>query len=233
MSSVILSKNNVSVKVQTKPLTIEIIRRKPLLKRVSSEVEYEHNGRFRSFYEVEVEKMEKDAVSLRCKGSGITAFLNLCLKDKLLNVQWKAESGIIESISDTWIALDKTHWYGQGQLQYQVFPLDPHVSEMKPFLTHNIQTPFWLAGIGVGVLVNNYQLFETRFDRGITIRGVDFKSFSYLVLIGDDIRDARKMFLRKIGLPKRIPDEKMLVKPIFTTWVEFKKEVDQKKVLDF
>jgi len=214
-------------------LTIEIIHRKPVLKRVSSEVEYEHKGFFRSFHEINVEKKEKDAVSLKCKGFGVTASLNLCLRDHFLDVRWESESGIIESISDTWVAPNKTHWYGQGQLQHQVFPLDSHISEMKPFLANNIQVPFWLAKSGVGILVDNYQLFEARFDRGVTIRGIDFKSFSYRIIIGKDIRDARRISLKRIGLPKRIPNERMLLKPIFTTWVEFKKEVNQEKVMDF
>jgi len=233
MSFLTLVKNDILVKIQRKPLTIEIIRGKPILKRLSSEAEYEQNGLFGSFYEVEVEEKEEVSVSLKCKGNGVTASLNLHLKDQSLDIQWKSESGIIESISDTWVALDKTHWYGQGQLQYQFFPLDTHVSEMNFFSATNIQVPFWLTKNGAGILVDNYQLFESQFDRGVTIRGIDFKSFSYRILIGRDILDARKIFLEKVGLPKRIPDERVLVKPIFTTWVEFKKEVNQEKVMDF
>ena len=233
MNSLALVRNNVSVKIQDKPLTIEIIRRKPVLKRVSSEAEYEYNGHFRSFHEINIEKKENDVASLKCKGFGVAASLNLHLTDQFLEIRWESESGIIESISDTWIAPDKTYWYGQGQLQYQVFPLDDHISEMKPFLATNIQVPLWLTKSGGGILVDNYQLFETRFDRGITIRGLDFKSFSYRIIVGNNIQDARKISLKRIGLPKRIPDERVLVKPIFTTWVEFKKEVNQEKVMDF
>jgi alpha-glucosidase (family GH31 glycosyl hydrolase) len=238
MSSILLTKNDVSAIIQTWPLTIEVQHKgKPLIKRMMGEVDYECFGYTGGFHSVNVEEKSEDYAALRCSGgiwgsTRISATLKIRLEDHLLNVTWELDPSI-DYVSDTWVTAEKTHWYGQGQLGYQVFPLDEYISEMKPFLADNIQVPFWLSKAGVGVLVDSYQLFETRFDRGVTIRGIGPKVFKYCIIVGEDFRDTRLRFLRRVGLPEKMPDRRLLTKPIFSTWVEYKKAVDQEKVVEF
>jgi alpha-glucosidase (family GH31 glycosyl hydrolase) len=238
MSSATLSESNVSIEVETKPLEVKIYRgNEPVLHRLSSEVDYERSGVAGNFYNVELEQKSEKHIVLKCEGnywSPVKSFakLKLYLENGSLTVTWEAESSF-DYISDTWVSPKETQWYGQGQLIIQSFPLNTHVVEMKPFITGNIQPPLWFTRNGVAILVDNYQLFDTRFDRGLTIRGLDTKSFSYRILIDNSIVEVRKKVLKRIGLPEKTPDKRILVKPIFTTWVEYKQGVDQEKVLKF
>ncbi len=238
MSSAKLSENNVSVEVKTKPLEVKIYRgNEPVLHRLSNEVDYEHSGVPGNFYNVELEQKSEKHMVLKCEGnywSPVKSFakLKLYLENGSLTVTWETELSL-DYISDTWVSPKETQWYGQGQLIIQVFPLNNHVIEMKPFITGNIQPPLWFTRTGVAILVDNYQLFDTRFDRGLTIRGLNTKSFSYKILIGNSIVEVRKKVLKRIGLPEKMPDKRILAKPIFTTWVEYKQDVDQEKVLKF
>lgn len=229
-----LSRDDISVIVETAPLAIKIYHMgKPIIKRVMSESDYEAFGNPGSFQTFEVREKDRSHLILELIGrANITAILKLNLKDHLLKVTWENNSQNVDYISDTWVATEKTCWYGQGQLQHQVFPLNDYISERKPFLTRNIQASFWIAKTGVRALVDNYQLFETRFDRGITIRAMKPKTFSYSVIIGESFRDARLRFLKRIGLPEKIPNKIVFIRPVFSTWVEFKKDVDQEKVMD-
>ncbi|MEM2584434.1 MAG: glycoside hydrolase family 31 protein [Thermoproteota archaeon] len=238
MNSNIISQEGVLIRVQTKPLTITVYREdKPLLKRLSNEVDYEHSGIPGNFYNIEVEHKDEKSIVLKCEGNYWSptksyARLKLVLEKRLLNVSWEAESEF-DYISDTWVSVGETQWYGQGQLIIQAFPLNSHIIEMKPFITGNIQPPLWFTRTGVAIFVDNYQLFDTRFDRGLTIRGLNTKTFSYKILIENSLVEVRKRALKRIGLPERMPDKRVLTKPIFTTWVEYKQEVDQEKVLKF
>jgi alpha-glucosidase (family GH31 glycosyl hydrolase) len=238
MSTISLTKNDVSVIIQTLPLMIEVQHKgKPLIRRMMSEVDYECFGHPGGFHSVIVEEKNEDYVALKYGGgiwglTRISTVLKIRLEDHFLEVTWDLDPSI-DYVSDTWVTAEKTHWYGQGQIKYQVFPLDEYISEMKPFLADNIQVPFWLSKAGVGVLVDSYQLFEVRFDRGVTIRGVGPKVFKYYIIVGEDFRDARLRFLRRVGLPEKMPDRRVLTKPVFSTWVEYKKDVNQEKVMEF
>ncbi|MCS7138608.1 MAG: glycoside hydrolase family 31 protein [Crenarchaeota archaeon] len=238
MSSVTISEEYISIKIKIKPLMITIYRgNKPLLQRLSNEVDYERSGVAGNLYNVEVENKDEKSIVLKCEGnhwspSKAYARLKLSLNKRLLSVSWEAESEF-DYISDTWVSACETQWYGQGQLIIQAFPLNSHIIEMRPFITGNIQPPLWFTKTGIAILIDNYQLFDTRFDRGITIRGLNTKSFSYKIFIENNLVEVRKRVLKKIGLPERIPDKRVLTKPIFTTWVQYKQEVDQEKVLNF
>jgi alpha-glucosidase (family GH31 glycosyl hydrolase) len=238
MNSTTISRDGVSVEVYTKPLTIKVYRvDRPLLQRLSNEVDYEHSGIPGNFYNVEVEHKDERTIVLKCEGNYWSptksfAKLRLSLDNRLINVSWEAESQF-DYISDTWVSAGETQWYGQGQLIIQAFPLNNHVVEMRPFITGNIQPPLWFTRTGVAILVDNYQLFDTRFDRGITVRGLNTSSFSYKIIVGEGLVDTRRKALKEIGLPQRMPDRRVLTRPIFTTWVEYKQGVDQEKVLKF
>jgi len=196
LNSISLLGDDVSVVVKISPLMIEVYHKgRLIIKRVMSESDYETFGHLGSFQTAEVREKSGNHVVVKFLGrasrsANIMATLKLNLEDHVLKVTWKADSRNFDYISDTWVAAEKTCWYGQGQLQYQVFPLNDYVSERKPFLARNIQTPFWIAKTGVGVLVDSYQLFETRFDRGITIRAMEPENFSYSVIIGEGFSDA-------------------------------------------
>ena len=102
---------------------------------------------------------------------------------------------------------------------------------MKPFLANNIQVPFWLSDKGIGILINNYNLFSVYYsNRHLTIEAVNFKDFNYYIILGKNIKDVYGSFINKVGKPERTPAKEILTKPIFSTWVRYKKDVDEEKV---
>ena len=236
MKSVSITNAEVSVDVQPYPLSISISRGKArIIERLSSEYDIELGGSRRSLYPETVKK-EKNKVEINDENIGIT--LELKILDGFVEVSWRSDR-VIDSIIDTWVSYDLKEWYGQGELRFQVFPLNKHFISGAPFslagdefLANRIQAPIWLNRSGYGILIDNYELFEiTFFGRGITIKALNVRDFTYHIAIGKDLKDCRKRTLKKIGLPQRMPNREILVKPIFSTWVHFKKDIDQEKVL--
>jgi len=225
-----LSKGKISVHVETYPLSFTVYRSgTPLLRRLSSEFDVEYEGAFHSFNPVVIERRE-DRLLLRHRDFDLS--LRLKLDENLIEVSWSSRKNF-ESVTDVWIAARGGEWYGQGQLRFQVFPLSGHFTVMKPFLARNIQVPFWVNRSGGGILVDTYELFESYFNGGIVVRGVYSKSFTYHIVVGENLRDARRRFLERVGLAGRRPDSRILAKPIFSTWAYFKKNIDEEKVLEY
>lgn len=226
-----------SVSVKTSPLEFDIMKMgKQVLRRVPADRGgFSINGKWKSFSDVKITASDKGRTELSCEGEGANVSLILELNQDSLRVSWIKQGEPLEAISDRWVAPEGVHWYGQGQLSFQAYPLDSATGplEMRSFLADNIQVPFWLTQSGAGILIDTYQSFATVFDKGLTVTAMDTDSFVYHVLLGATSKEARSLFLRRVGLPERIPPKEILAKPIFTTWVAFKKDVDQEKVISF
>ena len=230
MGSITLSKNGVLVKIQTHPFSMVVCRNNtPILRRLSSEFDIEYKGAFLDFKPL-ILKKSSDAIVL--KHRDFELYLKLSIGDGMLKVEWDSKE-TLDSVTDVWAAVGDKEWYGQGQLRFQVYPLSNHFTVMRPFLANNIQVPFWVNRNGGAILVDTYELFESYFGNSLVIRGLYTSSFSYHVIVGRDISDARKRFLKKVGLPERMPDKRILAKPVFSTWVEYKKDIDESKILEF
>ena len=230
MNEIVLSKGEISVRIEPYPLSMTIYRNNlPVLRRLSNEFDLEYRGRTHSFNPKAIEKDEEWAV---LKDESLRLSLEVRILEDSLEISWKSEE-LINSVFDFWVAVNGGGWYGQGQLRFQVFPLDGHFSAMKPFLANNIQVPFWVNRNGCGILADTYELFESYFSEGILIRGLSTKSFTYHVIVGKDVSDVRRKFLRRVGLPRRVPDGRIFARPIFSTWAYFKKDIDGEKVLEF
>jgi alpha-glucosidase (family GH31 glycosyl hydrolase) len=225
-----LSRGRLSVKVQFCPFALTVYRDGvPFLGRISGEADFTHEKNFYSFEPTLLRKSE-DSVLLKHRNGEL--FLELKLAENLLEVSWTTKE-LSYTVFDYWVTVGEDDWYGQGELRFQVFPLTEHVSLKTPFLANNIQTPFWVTRSGVGVLVDNYRLFESHFHRGLTIRGLQVGRFEYKVIVGSSIREARRVFLARVGLPGRVPNRRMLEEPVYSTWVHYKKDIDEEKVLEY
>jgi len=234
-----LYKHNVSIRIQLYPLSIMVLRDKePLVERLSSEYDIEYGGVRRSFMPEIIDRKEDSAI-LTDKKVGVSLKIGI-LDEGIIEIGWNAKEEL-NSVIDAWIAMDLKEWYGQGELRFQEFPLSKHFISGAPyslygeeFLARRIQVPLWINRRGYGILIDNYRLFEVVFfGRGIIIKSRDTAKFTYHIIIGRDMRECRKRALRKVGLPQRIPNKKMLSRPIFSTWAYFKKDIDQDKVLEF
>jgi alpha-glucosidase (family GH31 glycosyl hydrolase) len=224
-----LSKGRLSVKVQFYPLALTVCRDGVIfLKRVSGEVDFTYDKNFHSFEPILVSKSE-DHIILKHRKSEL--FLEIKLAENMLEISWKAEEPLY-NVFDYWVTAKEDDWYGQGQLKFQVFPLTEHAIIRKPFLADNIQTPFWITRSGAGILIDNYQLFESYFHKGLTIRGLQVGRFEYKVIVGS-IKETCRIFLARVGLPRRIPNRRILEEPIYSTWAHYKRDIDEEKVLEY
>ncbi len=238
MNEVTLSKGSVSVKVQFSPFSIQILKNNnPIIRRLSSEYDVEYKGSRRSF-NPEIVRNEESLLLLKDRKIGVQCKLELT--EGLLEVSWISDK-ILESVKDVWISIHGGEWYGQGELRFQVFPLSNHFISGTPFalkgeefLARRIQAPFWINSYGYGILVDSYELFEAQFlGMGLMIKALSTKDFTYHVIIGKNIADCQRRFLKRVGLPRKMPNKRILAEPIFSTWAYLKKDIDQDKVLEF
>ena len=224
-----ISRGKVRVEVALHPFSLTIHRgSKALIRRLSSEFDFQYKGRYYSF-SPRVEEEQGSRLVLRDRN--VDVVLELSLRDDALKLSWRA-GGELDSVVDAWSAYGG-EWYGQGQLRFQIFPLSRHFTAMTPFLARNTQVPLWINRLGVAILVDTYKLFETYFAGSLVIRGLQADEFTYHVLVGENIADVYRKFARRVGPPERVPDRMVLAKPIFSTWAHFKKDIDEEKVREY
>jgi alpha-glucosidase len=130
------------------------------------------------------------------------------------------------------------HWYGGHVTSGHNWPLETAQVSFDPLLAHSNQaTPFWLSASGVGYYLPTYKTM------GFTINNQNNGNFEVFLkgsrrmdlqlLIGENSREAYKMFARAAGLPQVVPPKAFFEKPQFNTWIEYMKNVDQEKILDY
>ena len=219
-----ISNDKLKVKVLINPLSIFIYRNnEEVIYRASRE--FDINGKKRRMYPASIKESDNSIIV-----ESPEAKLYIKLSGETIEISWKSDKPV--NFLDYWVSRTNTSWYGQGQLFFQRFPLNTHAISNEPFLANNIQAPLWITRNGVAILVDNYKLFNARFRNGVEIESIKTKKFTYHVIVSDNIIKARKIVLKKIGFPKRAPSEEIIKKPVFSTWVMYKKSVDQDKVLD-
>ena len=108
--------------------------------------------------------------------------------------------------------------------------------------------PYWLSSAGVGIIVDQRNIsFSSSFnddgdgrlclrgDHPTTVRSesgeVDMEILSYTICRGEDIAAVhRTMSERFFARPKEYPDVRMMRKPIWSTWAQYKSDVNQHSV---
>lgn len=180
-------------------------------------------------------RVERAGDGLILVDDGSRLKLRLAVGDGCIDVEWSSDEPA--TIIDTWASPLGGHWYGQGQLRIQKFPLNGHFNAMLPFLANNIQAPVWLvrtrSGVSSAIIINDYQLFETLFLNGLVVRALNVKSFSYRIVVAGDLKASHRRAVKSVGLPSRIPAEQVLAKPVYSTWAHYKKDIDEDKVLEY
>ncbi len=137
-------------------------------------------------------------------------------------------------------------WYGggfQGWRNPQTYPLnDAHIEKNAFFAEGNTQgTPIWYSTSGAALWIQTPKDFRFAVNRKfngkddglLSVEMPGVSSLTYEILIGKDIRDVIRSINRRLGYPSRTPPEEYFRLPIYTTWVEFKVDVSQQKVLEF
>ncbi len=133
-------------------------------------------------------------------------------------------------------------WYGggfQGLRDPQVFPLNTAHLSKNAFLASSLTqgTPVWYATKGVAIWVRTPHDFRYSINRNddglLSIEMPGASALTYDIFLADNIREAVDKVNRTIGWPHATPPADYFKLPIYTTWVEYKTDVSQRKVLEF
>ncbi len=137
-------------------------------------------------------------------------------------------------------------WFGggfQGFRQPATFPLNDARLSTEGFIESGVNqaTPLWYSTEGVALWVRTPRDFRysVNLERAgapdglLTVEMPGASSLAYDIVVGSDIRDVVRRVVREIGFPRAAPPADYIRLPIYTTWVEYKTEVSQERVLEF
>ncbi|KAF2354194.1 Glycoside hydrolase family 31 [Trinorchestia longiramus] len=155
----------------------------------------------------------------------------------------------------------KGHWYGGGEQFTQPWPIEKHPMEETAYVTADmlqligewyggVTEAYWISSQGIAVYVPEevplfLSLVDTtddgvademclaaRKDAPFDARQSDLL-LQYYLCSADDVREVHEATLPKFyARPSSIPDEEMIRDTVWTTWAEYKTEVNDTKVLD-
>jgi alpha-glucosidase (family GH31 glycosyl hydrolase) len=145
-----------------------------------------------------------------------------------------------------WRLKESGQWYGggfQGWRDPQVWPLNDASMVRPTFLVsgQSQATPLWYTTDGIALWVRTpvdfaysvNKVVDGKRDGLLAISMPGTAALEYDLIIGRDFRTAVRQALMRIGYPRRVPPAEYFRMPIYTTWVEYKTEVDQAKTLAF
>jgi len=251
-------------------------------------------------FSVDEENNEVD-LSIKTTMNGRSAMLGISLEERFYRIWWRLDdNGANGWMGDSYLLSSGGHWYGQGELFNQVFPLDKtsipsntavdfirgFLPQMEPLLAPvlgavsgpfyrwiaplilrlpyqylplnsyiamllssasadlmtrdmgmNVNTPFWLTSSGAGIFAPTYDpmtcSINEREDGLFRIGFKDSARIDYIVIPASNTREVFEEFVSIAGRPGRAPPFLLLEKPIWSTWAEYKKDVDQERVLSY
>lgn len=145
-----------------------------------------------------------------------------------------------------WRLKESGQWHGggfQGWRDPQVWPLNDASMVRPTFLVsgQSQATPLWYTTDGIALWVRTpvdfaysvNKVVDGKRDGLLAISMAGTAAMEYDLIIGRDFRTAVRQALMRIGYPRRVPPAEYFRMPIYTTWVEYKTEVDQAKTLAF
>lgn len=153
-------------------------------------------------------------------------------------------------MTDCW-SFGESEWYGGPQLRYQAWPIQHMYYEEEPYIpTHPknmaLAERYWLSSDGFAIWVNEtVPLFLDQnniLDKHLCLmaqnkapyRNRDRVRLDYVAVVSSNPRTAHESVVEKyLGKPKGIPDERMIYRPIWSTWARYKANVNEKVVNEF
>ena len=147
-------------------------------------------------------------------------------------------------------------WYGVGERHYQTWLLNKANVTMVPFTTFDILQgkenksyggviePYIVGSSGFGIIIgrrnpismsiNNPTEGKLCFKHSPSFGSNKESKLQFTACMAQNILEIHKYmigkFFKKTG---KVPDKRMLISPIWSTWAKYKAEVTQEKVLEF
>lgn len=161
-------------------------------------------------------------------------------------------------LKDSFDLASGVHWYGGGHIFSQPWPVEKWQCGQSPMVTGEpgplgggyggIQERMWITASGSGLFVDPMvPLFLSINNRGngrLTLdskyqtpyRNTDGRNLflRYTLHQTPSVKVARhQIFEYHIPKPNGIPDRRMFVHPIWSTWAQYKTDISQDKILEF
>ena len=225
MPTIVSSK--VTVNVEVHPFSIVIRNcRGDVLRRLSSDWDYSLSDMTRAF---RPRVTEMDLKSMVLSDDYVQLFLSV--EEETIRLKWSSKEKW-NYLLDSWHA-SGGYWYSQRAMAFQVYPYSNHVSINEPYLATDFKPPFWASSLGFGIFVKSYGLFDVYFNGSLSLRSRNSSGFEYVIYVDRNLRKVRNKFVKDAGLPEKIPDRIVFEKPIFSTWAEYHKDIDEQKVREY
>lgn len=110
----------------------------------------------------------------------------------------------------------------------------------------NVCERYWLSSIGLAILVDPLAPLFVSMKNGKLALFSAFRTpyrqhrthtqhhFQYRIFQHENIRDLHLMLINRfIGKPTQTPDHRMLIEPIWSTWAQFKQNINTEKVINY
>lgn len=137
-------------------------------------------------------------------------------------------------------------WYGgasQGWRKTHAYPLNSAHLDREGFLSDSTSqgSPLWYSTKGIGVWIRTNRDFRYSVNKQIGGKDDGLLSaempntsvLAYDIFVDDNLRDVVRRIVKEIGYPRVVPLADFFKMPIYTTWVEYKADVTQAKVLEY
>ncbi|WP_319501312.1 glycoside hydrolase family 31 protein [uncultured Draconibacterium sp.] len=229
--------------VNKNPIGIELLKGNLVISSLSGSNGFSYSNENGANHLVAINDWQKQGKTLFLKAeSDQTEMLSeivIVMKNDKVEVSWTLpEMENVESMKLAFDLIDGNHWYGGHVNGGHNWPLETAQVSFEPFLAHSNQgTPFWLTSAGVGYFMPCYH------PMGFTINNEDNGRFEVSVketrkvsmelLIEENAPKVYRSFAKEIGLPKVVPPKGFFDKPTFNTWIEYMKDLDQQKIMDY
>lgn len=171
------------------------------------------------------------------------------------DLEWTALRCVDQVLTDCF-DIRSTHWFGGYQNKQQHWPLNKNNMTMAAFVSHDIflhpvgdvLERYFFSSKGTGIYIDSEIpfYFSMNDKEGMLCFSAKYEDFTYnnydnrypvlkyKICQSDNVRNIHtKMSAMFIPKPTDIPDIKLFQYPIWSTWAEFRKDINQSAVLKF
>lgn len=166
-------------------------------------------------------------------------------------VEWS--STFARELEDCYSFQEGVHWYGGGETHTQYWTIEKHRRDLAPYVSGDYVTDhggvvekYWLTSNGAAIVVDTdvplfvsvnttrpHQICFIAKDRDPFVERSPL-TFRYHWCVGPDVKMTHQTaMMTYFETPTGIPDERMLIEPLWSTWAEYKEDVNQSIVIDF
>ena len=171
-------------------------------------------------------------------------------------VDWKATGCVAQVLEDCYEVGDG-HWYGGYEDWHQPWPFEQTSRNLSAFITNDsyqkgiggVQERYFFSTKGVGIYVEDHVplhlsfnamgdgkiCFVAKYERYPFLnRKKNMPLLKYHICKGENVKTIHEyMSGRFFNRPTNIPDERLFTYPIWSTWAQYHKDINQSIVLDF